>query len=788
MFTNLFQGLPKIKTLSFLLLLIIVATVTYSNHFGNSFHFDDSHTIENNLFIKDTKNIPLFFKDGTTFSALPQNQSYRPIVSTSLALDYWMGHDYNLFYFHLSTFILFLLQGVLMFFMIFKIMDIAYKNDYNFYFAAAATSWYILHPANAETINYIIARSDVQSTFFVVLGFVLYMFSPLLKRTHLYLLPIGIGALAKPPAVMFAPMLLIYILFFEQQLSLFDVFKKANFNATWTVLKKTIPAFLFCAFMYLWVDHFTPKTWTSGGSSTLNFLITQPFVIVHYFSTFFIPLGLSADTDWQALDSIWHIQFFIGMAFIAVMIYLAFIFSKDARLRPISFGIVWFFLALIPSSSIIPFAEVLNDHRIFFPYVGLSISVCWTLGLTFLKFQKRYIQKAKIYNSIVLCSTLLLLSVYTYGTRLRNQVWHTEESLWKDVTVKSPKNARGLMNYGLSLMSRGDYKNAEIYFTDALKMWPYYSYLYVNMGVLKEATGDKVSAENNFRTATKYGPEQPDTWYFYGRFMCNQMRYNEAIPMLVKAIELAPAHIGSRNFLMYAYSEMGEFEKLNELAKKTLEIIPGSVEAANYVKLSENKKGQLEATEEEAKKSPTPDKYLNLSLMYYQKQNYEKCIEMAQEALKLKPDFAEAFNNIGSSYNMMKQYDKAIEACTKALELKPDFSLAKNNLNAALRDRDALILAEKTAQEKPSPESYLNLSLTYYQQAQYEKCIEACKNALKLKPDYADAFSNMGASYNQLKQWDKAIEACNAALKINPNHKLATGNLNWAKEEKAKIK
>ncbi len=157
MIKQLFENLPQRKTLTYLLLLIVAATITYSNHFNNDFHFDDSHTIQNNLFIQDIKNIPLFFKDGTTFSSLPQNQSYRPVVSASLAFDYWIGKGYDLFYFHLSSFILFLLQGVLMFFLIFKLFDSSYKNTWNFYIAAAATAWYMLHPVNAETINYIIA-------------------------------------------------------------------------------------------------------------------------------------------------------------------------------------------------------------------------------------------------------------------------------------------------------------------------------------------------------------------------------------------------------------------------------------------------------------------------------------------------------------------------------------------------------------------------------------------------------------------------------------------------------
>jgi hypothetical protein len=46
-------------TCAFFLLL-----AAYSNHFHNAFHFDDSHVIENNLYIRNLRNIPSFFVDG----------------------------------------------------------------------------------------------------------------------------------------------------------------------------------------------------------------------------------------------------------------------------------------------------------------------------------------------------------------------------------------------------------------------------------------------------------------------------------------------------------------------------------------------------------------------------------------------------------------------------------------------------------------------------------------------------------------------------------------------------
>src|SRR5712692_10335725 len=88
-------------------LLLVALLAAYANHFHNSFHFDDAHTIETNAAIRELRNIPLFFRDATTFSSLPSNQSYRPLVSTLLAIDYSLGRGLRPFWFHLSIFTLF---------------------------------------------------------------------------------------------------------------------------------------------------------------------------------------------------------------------------------------------------------------------------------------------------------------------------------------------------------------------------------------------------------------------------------------------------------------------------------------------------------------------------------------------------------------------------------------------------------------------------------------------------------------------------------------------------------
>jgi protein O-mannosyl-transferase len=575
----------NLKNTGFLLsiVLLIAVIATYSNHFNNGFHLDDTHAIVNNAYIKSLSNVSLFFKDGTTFSSLPSNQSYRPLLTATLAIDYWQGGGvHNTFFFHLTTFSLFLFQGLLMYFFYLKIFSISFEYRWIHSSAFIALSWYMLHPANAETINYITARSDSLSTMFIVLSFVLFVYSPLCRNWHLYLLPVAAGALTKPIAAIFAPLLFVYILLFEEKMSLCDLLRKEGLKDIGPALKKTLPAFLFSAVLMVFIKEMDPPTWTPGNISGFHYIITQPFVILHYFITFFFPLGLSADTDWRTLDSVIDIRFLIGILFLIILLFAATVSSKSEKTRPIAFGLLWFLITLLPT-SLIPLSEVMNDHRIFLPYVGLMMSVCWAATLILFSL-KRSFSSGKKFTYISISVILVLIAGNAYGTYQRNKVWKTEETLWRDVTEKSPKNARGLMNYGITLMAKADYARAEKYFTKALHIAPEYPYTFVNMGVLKMATGKLPEAEWNFRRAIVYGPGNPECYFYYAYFLQQQNRTNEAIQNLVKTLRLARAHLGARYLLMAIYFKQSDIDKLKVLAQETLLIVPHDSQTLLYLK------------------------------------------------------------------------------------------------------------------------------------------------------------------------------------------------------------
>src|SRR5207237_9435708 len=115
---------------------------------------------------------------------------------------------------------------------------------------------------------------------------------------------------------------------------------------------------ILCASVPLFVQHMTPHSWVSGARSSHDYLITQPYVALLYFKTFFWPNGLSSDYDLKPIVTIWDTRLWIGFAFIVFISAAAIIAAVSKKTRLIGFGLLWFLVALLPT-SLFPLAEVI---------------------------------------------------------------------------------------------------------------------------------------------------------------------------------------------------------------------------------------------------------------------------------------------------------------------------------------------------------------------------------------------------------------------------------------------
>ena len=266
-------------------------------------------------------------------------------------------------------------------------------------------------------------------------------------------------------------------------------------------------------------------------------------------------------------------------------------------------------------------------------------------------------------------SAALLLAAYGFGTHRRNQVWRSEETLWRDVTEKSPGNGRGWMNYGLSRMARGDYAEAERAYLRGLELAPNYGYLHVNMAILKGATGERAEAERRFQRGLELMPRVPAIRFFFARWLDQVGRSDEAVSVLRETIALSPGEPGAHELLLRILARQERWAELETTAMETL-----AVRSNDMITRS-----MLQLARERLAAAPSIDPLLAESVVLYREHKYEEMLRVCNAAIARRSDSAEAWNNRCSALNALHQYAEAAVACGKALQLNPDFALARNN-------------------------------------------------------------------------------------------------------------
>jgi tetratricopeptide (TPR) repeat protein len=301
----------------------------------------------------------------------------------------------------------------------------------------------------------------------------------------------------------------------------------------------------------------TPRTWIAGAANPHNYLVTQPFVALLYLKTFFWPTGLNADYDLTPFAKPGDARLWIGFAFAIVISAAAIVATVFKRTRLIGFGLLWFLIALLPT-SLFPLAEAMNDHRAFLPYIGLVMAIAGSAALLVARLER----EPGWTKIAATCAVALLLGANGYATFQRNKVWKTEETLWHDVVVKSPHNGRGLMTYGITLVNDRDFAGALRYLRRAQKFTPPYSVLLINLAIAEDATNQSAAAEQHFAEALQLAPLSPDSYIYYARYLLAHSRADQAQALLHRALELSPAHVMVRALLNEAQTGAAQTETL----------------------------------------------------------------------------------------------------------------------------------------------------------------------------------------------------------------------------------
>lgn len=126
------------------------------------------------------------------------------------------------------------------------------------------------------------------------------------------------------------------------------------------------------------------------------------------------------------------------------------------RLPALAFGVLWFFLWLLPTNSFVPRLDVVNDRQVYLALAGPAWMLSWCA------FRFLGSRKALLGAAAVLCLSLAVLTVR------RNAVYADEIVFWRDVVRKSPENGRARNNLGYAYALASRDREAEEAFLAAL--------------------------------------------------------------------------------------------------------------------------------------------------------------------------------------------------------------------------------------------------------------------------------------------------------------------------------
>lgn len=620
----------------------VLVFTAYANFFRNDFHFDDSHVIVENGSIHSLENWTRFFTDAHTFSSLPTNATYRPLVTLSFAIDYAVRQSLDPVPFHFTQLLLLFLVGALLA----VVCTLLFGREHEV-LAIAAAAVFCVHTANTETMNFLSSRSELISAIGLLGALIVFIHWPGQRRRGWYLVPLAIGALAKAPVVIFAGVVFAWVRLVE---------RRTHVDA----LKAAIPSLVTGLLLLVALNAMNAPEWIAGGGPRLRYLLTQPYVWLHYARLAIIPVGLTADTDLDLVRHWYDTNAIAGYLFVALLFIAIARLGRDRKTAPVAFGLAWFAITLLPTSSVFPLAEVANEHRLFFPLMGFVPAALWSMHLAARRWPR---VRMPLFASIAVVALAL-----AYGTHVRNRVWATEESLWLDVTQKSPGNGRGWMNYGLTQMEAGRYAQAKAAFDRAAELTPSYGTLAINRGIVAAALGDAAGAEAHFLRALELNPDR-NAHFYYARHLVHVGRAADAVQHLDASARLAPSWIPPRRLAMELASARGDAAAARALANAILAIDPTDDQAKAVARDGADLRcGTYRRCFDEGWTAVSKNEHLRAALLYRAASHFDPT--------------AHALNNLGWSLQSLGLASDAAMAYRAAMNEDPSFTRAANNLQA----------------------------------------------------------------------------------------------------------
>ncbi len=453
-------------------LLVGAVFVAYLNAFQGDFQFDDYNVIVNN---------PAVHSLSAWFADL---RGIRPILKLTYALNWTSG--LGIFGFHLFNVAVHAVNAVMVYLLLRRLAggesfventaaDRRPGNNLYFYqrppWELFAAMVFAVHPVQTEAVTYISGRSMSLMACFYLGSLLAYIRGR--ERgsgVWLYLVSPGLFVLAlltKETAVTLPAALLLW-----------EAAGRSRRESVRSILRAQAGhwAVLLAGFALLAVHPgytaFLSSNFAIRGPS--ENLLGQIDGVSYLLSRLVWPVSLNIDPVFPAASGwTWGLA---GKALVLGSLLTAGTWSL--RRRPwLGLGILWFFLHLLPTNSIVPRLDVANERHLYVAGLGLFFAAAVQL--------REWSLRLAPGRRIVRAAGGAILIVLGLLTVLRNHDYRSEIALWESSVRADPLNARAFNNLGHSYALAGESEKAGRAYREALRLHPGYDLARRNLAILE---------------------------------------------------------------------------------------------------------------------------------------------------------------------------------------------------------------------------------------------------------------------------------------------------------------
>ena len=436
--------------------------LAYGHTFSFTFQYDDFNVIVDE---------PKVHGLSAWWQSMP---GMRPLLKLSYALNWQLESAPR--FFRLFNLICHFLTSLLVWRFCLKLLPYLKVNAQNHQAIALITALlFALHPAHSEVVTYISSRSTGLMSLLCMASLLCFLSYMTKNRKPAYLLAsIALWLLAilvKEPAIVLPLLAWLMFKLVHPTASIYEGFKQLK------NYKKLLLILLFSApIVYVWlIPQYTNLVMKIFSPDKLySQLLSQPSAHAHYLTqTLF---GLNLNVDYQLnLPKTFNLQAGLQAAWILAAGGMALMYFK--RFPLISFCVLWWFVCLIPSNSVIPRLDIVSDRQIYMA----SIAALLLLATALVTLANR----AKLVNLFWILP-VLILGYCLLATWLRNWDYENEITLWQASVRQAPNNTRAWNNLGYAYKLNKQNNKAKLAFENALKIDANNYKAFINLQQLKQ--------------------------------------------------------------------------------------------------------------------------------------------------------------------------------------------------------------------------------------------------------------------------------------------------------------